>query len=36
MDTHDQTFGQNSSILKFEFLKMPLDSLLFGNKGQEC
>jgi hypothetical protein len=36
MDTHDQTFGQKVSILIFFKFLVPLDNLLFENKGQEC
>jgi ABC-type phosphate/phosphonate transport system permease subunit len=36
MDIHDQTFSQNSSVLKFFKFLMHLDNLVFENKGQEC
>jgi len=36
MDIHDQTFSQNSSVLKFLKFLMHLDNLVVENKGQEC
>ncbi len=36
VDTHDQTLGKNSFVLKFLKFLMHLDNLGFKNNGQEC